>query len=306
MIRKYLPLVFVCLVSFAAAAGNVDVRLESRMSLLNTGFKVERLSFAVDGSFNDKFSVSFFHHLNKTIEKDDVLSATDWVYIKFTPNESWAFKFGKIPLAVGSWEFDKAPINIYFYSDYIDVYKAFQPGFSAQFNFPNGKDALEFQATRSPLAEQSHFDRFGFHLMWKGNHGPFNFIWSANMEKYDAANRFSVCLGNKITLSRFSAYLDLIGGHYPVFDGGKMNVLSVCTRADFLLFDWMSVGAKFSYEDQMGLYRNYRYGGGLEFFPIKKDRDFRLHLQAYNFRADNEDKFIGSVGVKWNFHIYRK
>ncbi len=283
-----------------------DIGLETRMSLHTTGFEADRLSLYAKGSINEKWSYSFFHNLNKTINSKDVLSATDKLFIGYAPSARWNFQLGKVPLAIGSWEFDAPPIDVYYYSWLVNSYNAFQLGVSGQYNFKNGKDALQFQFARSPLADLGRYNRFSYNLMWIGNHGPLHFIYSLNAEQYDAGFRYLLCLGTRVAIDRFSAYVDLMGVHYSDFGSNLIHTAMACTRMDWRVLPRLSVFAKFTADKDRDLYKGVRFGGGAEFFPLKGSEDMRIHVQVNREISDGNKGTLASLGVKWRIHLYRK
>jgi hypothetical protein len=57
-----------------------------------------------------------------------------------------------------------------------------------------------------------------------------------------------------------------------------------------------------------------RYGGGVEFFPIKGNRNVRLHLNTYYSHGDNPhpsnpirpNGLITDVGVTWKISLLKR
>lgn len=307
MMKKLSVLLFAIFMYIGAHAQDVDVRMETRLSFCNTGFKAERLSLAVSGSFNEKWSFNFFQNLNKPIEPGDVLNATDKMFIRYAPDPAWTFQFGKMPLAIGSWEYDAFPIDVYYYTYYIDNYMSpFQIAISGQYNFRNGKDTVQFQFARSPLAEVGDYRMFSYNLMWNGIHGPLHFLYSANVEQFNGGYRCLACLGTKLTLDRFSAYVDLSGARFSNFGSGMIHSATACTRLDWQIIPKLSVFAKFTADRDRDIYEGVKFGGGFEFFPVKGSRDVRIHIQIHRENSNAAHATLASAGAKWNFHIYRK
>lgn len=305
--KRLCLMAFAIFLSIGAYAQTADIGMETRMSLhTTTGFQADRLSLFAKGDINSKWSYSFFHNLHQTIEPTDILKATDKLFVGYTPSARWSFQLGKVPLAVGSWEFDASPIDVYYYSRLIDSYNAFQLGASCQYNFKNGKDAIMLQFARSALAAVGQYNRFSYNLMWLGNHGPAHFIYSFNAEQYDTGFRYLACLGTRVTFDRFSAYVDFMGAHWSDYDSKLFQTLMACLRADWRIIPKLSLFAKFTADKDRNLYRGVRYGGGVEFFPLTGNDDLRIHIQVNRENSNEKKNTLASVGVKWRIHFYRK
>lgn len=304
--RRLCLIVFAFFLSVRVYAQVADIGLETRMSLHTTGFNADRLSLFAKGGINSKWSYSFLQHMNKTIDPKDILNATDKLFIGYAPSARWNFQLGKMPLAIGSWEFDAAPIDVYYYSRLINNYDAFQLAASGQYNFRNGKDALQFQVARSPLSVLGQYNRFSYNLMWIGNHGPVHFLYSANAEQFDTGFRYLLCLGTSLTLGRFSAFVDLLGAHWSDYGGKLINTATFCTKLDWRILSNLSVFAKFTADRDRDLYNGVRFGGGAEFFPLNGSDDLRLHIQVNRENSNVNKGTVASIGIKWKIHFYRK
>ena len=45
-------------------------------------------------------------------------NATDWFYVDYKPTEQWTLSAGKQVIDIGGWEYDYAPINLYYCSEF--------------------------------------------------------------------------------------------------------------------------------------------------------------------------------------------
>ncbi len=304
--KRLCLIVLALFLSMRSYAQMTDIGLETRMSLHTTGFKADRLSLFAKGNINSKWSYSFFQNLNRTIDPADVLKATDKLFIGYAPNDRWHFQIGKSAVAIGSWEFDAAPIDVYHYSYLIDSFEPFQLNFSGQYNFKNGKDAIQFQLARSSLSTLGQYNRLAYNLMWMGNHGPLHFLCSANAEQYDGGFRYLLCLGTRLTLGRFSGYVDLAGGHWSDYGGKLLHTTMACTRLDWRILPKLSVFAKVTLDRDRDIYRGVRFGGGAEFFPLNGSEDLRIHMRLTREDSTVNKNTLASIGVKWKIHFYRK
>lgn len=84
-----------------------------------SGFIGQYLKILVDGKINEKFSYSFRHRLY--VDHNDPKSffnATDWANVTYSPNDIFSLTAGKQMICIGTIEYDYAPIDVYFASDF--------------------------------------------------------------------------------------------------------------------------------------------------------------------------------------------
>ena len=103
--------------------------LEARFDYLNealagepihekSGLKVRYFNLRIDGQITPKFTYSWRQRFNKVNSVSDFVDNTDWLFLTFRPTKSWAISAGKQVVMIGGWEYDRAPIDIYFASEY--------------------------------------------------------------------------------------------------------------------------------------------------------------------------------------------
>lgn len=320
MKRLFLPIILV-LTAVASYGQNVDVRVEGRTVynsfsekgnyLDESGFKTDRFSLAIDGAINDKFSFAIFQHLNRHISSADMMEGTDWAYIQYQPNEHWEFKGGKIISAYGSWEYDASPIDIYFYSKQINLYRYFLPGIEAGYIFNGGADRIEGQITKSTWCENGINNLHSYNLRWRGHHGIFTGLYSFNaMTKPDRKLEYTLALGNKFSFDRFIITLDLC----ERFDQNRsiMDSWYATCKVRYMLNDKLDLSIKGSYDhdypdfgnnNNRHSYDQSHFGGAVEYYPLDGSKDIRLHIQG-NYIPETRLAVI-SAGLKWNVHIFK-
>ncbi|MBQ2400128.1 MAG: porin, partial [Muribaculaceae bacterium] len=169
----------------------------------NCGFRGKYLNMAISGNINDHFSYSWRHRFNKMIGSNgsSFFDATDWVWLAYNIN-NFEVSAGKQVVGIGGYEYDRAPIDLYFCSEFWNNVACYQFGVSGAYSFNEGKDKLMFQFCQSPFRTINP-DMYAYNLMWYGNHGIFSSIYSVNMMEY-APGRFInyISLGNKFTIDR--------------------------------------------------------------------------------------------------------
>lgn len=283
-----------------------NLRVESRASLTEAGFKAERLSFALGGDITDKLSYYVFHNFHKPITASDLMAATDQAYLRFKMNEHLWFRAGKFPINIGSWEYDAAPIDIYYYTRMFLVANFFQPGVEAVYILPTDKDALEFQICRSMEASDKEFNLFTFSASWRGNWGFFKPLYSLNVSQLSAhaGIRYDIALGNQFLYGPFKIELDLINRYYSNRGTRFMESFAACFKGLYGFRPWMDLIVKANFDNEPLLYRESHLLAGCECYPVKGSRDVRIHAMAGARLGDNPG-FIGTMGVKWNVNLIK-
>jgi len=286
------------------------------------GFKGQFLNLKVSGSINEHFSYSFRHRLNKTNFNSNFFDATDWLYLNYSPTKNVTFSGGKQVVAIGGYEYDRAPIDLYFCSEFWNFIPCYEWGVSAGYNFNNGKDNLMFQFCQSPFRSYyTHVDMYAYNLMWIGKHGIWSTLWSANMMEW-AQGKFInyIALGNRFDLgSKFAVELDFMNrasSHQKFL----FKNCSLMGEVQFMPSKKVKVFAKATYDiNRSGNNSDLlvcdgseltRVGAGVEYYPLS-NYDIRLHaFGSYcwgtnsNPEGWNVDKltYVG-VGITWKMQI---
>lgn len=280
---------------------NFNLRVESRVCLDESGFKAERLSLALGGSITDNLSYYFFHNFHKPITVPDLMAATDQAYLKYRMNDNLRFRAGKFPINYGSWEYDAAPIDIYYYTRMFLEAHFFQPGLEAVYILPTGKDSIEIQACRSMDALDNEFDLFTFSASWRGNFGFFKPLYSFNVSQLSAHTglRYDIALGNQFVYGPYKVELDIMNRYFTNRGTRFMESFGTCLKAVYDFRPWMDFFIKANYDSEPMLYNESRIFAGCEYFPVKGSRNVRIHAVA-GARMGDDPSFAGTIGVKWN------
>ena len=286
----------------------------------NSGFEGKYLNIMLNGTINEHFSYSYRQRLNKAHKDASFFDATDWVYLTYTADEHWSFSGGKQVVGIGGYEYDRAPIDLYFCSEYWNNIGCYQFGVSATYAANDGKDKFMAQVCESPF-DFNNEDLYAYNLMWYGSHGWFNSIWSVNMQEY-ASGKFIyyIALGNEFKLGNATLQLDFMNratDSHPFF----LKDCSVIGELSCKVNPKLDVFGKVSYDvnktNAVGDYCVYsgteltRVGAGIEYYPIKDNRNLRFHLNgSYAFgKNGNEagtvlpDLAYIDMGVKWKVDI---
>ena len=286
----------------------------------NTGFEGKYLVIRVDGNITGNLSYSWRQRLNKNHNDGSFFDATDWVYLNYDINR-WSLSAGKQVVAIGGWEYDRAPIDLYGCSVFWNNIPCYQIGASAAYRLSDS-DRLSLQFCESPFFRTDNRDMYAYNLMWSSTHGIYSSLWSANLIEYAPDRYISyLALGNRFSFGKVALELDL------------MN--RAASRQAFFFKDW-SVMAELSYRPtaKWNLHVKGTYdrnatttdadlcvlsgtkmtmvGGGLEYFPLaNSNHTLRVHANCYYSTGTNtntadvmQDKTVLlDLGVKWTMNI---
>ena len=292
----------------------------------NCGFKGQYLNFRIDGKFNDKLSYSYRQRLYKAQADETFFDATDWMYLKYHVNDRLAFSAGKQVVAVGGYEYDRNPIDIYFGSEYWWNTRCYQWGVDATYEFNDGKDMLLAQVCQTPYGSPMEVngtrynDMYAYNLMWYGSHGWFNTMYSVNMVEYLPGKFINyIALGQKFIVGDFALELDYMNRavRNQTFFFKDCSVIGDLT---YSYSDKMNFFVKASYDvnnsDKFGDYcvapgtEVTRVSAGFEYFLLP-DKSARLHAAVcQTFCSENKagasfvpEQTMASIGLKWRMDL---
>lgn len=288
----------------------------------NSGFKGKNVSLLINGELNDHFSYNYRQRLYRGHGSESFFNATDVLYLTYRPDEHWSFSGGKQILEIGGYEYDLAPIDIYFLSEYCSGIVCYQMGVNAGYSFDGGRDRLRFQFCQSPFRSEGS-DIYAYNLMWNGSHGRFDPIWSLNFIEYLPGKFINyLALGNHFTFGRFSVFADFM--NRSLMDSASfLRDFTVIGKVEYSLGDRFRVFGKASYDrndlDREGDWCVHpgtsigRVGCGVEYFPLA-DKRVRLHATLCHSFGENgnpegslfPDQQIASVGLTWRMSLLRR
>ena len=337
---KLLLLAFALLSTVATQAqesdeGNELFRLgfEARFDYLNqtldgdkldeaSGIKFRYLNMRMDGKIGKMFNYSWRQRLTKMYNAGDFVDNTDWLYLNFQPTKNWGIAAGKQVVLIGGWEYDRAPIDLYFCSEYWNNVVCYSYGASVTYTTNKGNDSISFQACQSPYDTKQN-DLFAYNLYWMGKHGCYTALHSLNFSEYDKGKyNMYIVLGNQFKFGDATIQLDLmnrgINGRELLFKD-----FSIMGEVAYLIADRVNIFARASYdysdsERPTGLFvypgtNLTRVGGGVEYYPLggKGNRDVRLHAAyAYGFGTNGnpagtilDNQGYLTVGLTWRIDV---
>lgn len=274
------------------------------------------LNLHMYGTISPKFSFRIRQRFNVGIDAKNPFRATDWMCLNWQAGERLRLYAGKTAILIGGFEYDSAPIDVYFYSNFcsnLAQYFAFSTG--GQYEIVPGQN-LAFQISNSPLSP-GFDDKYAYNIAWIGGFAPWwKTIWSSNIVEDEYSRRIHyLALGNHCVWGGLAVDLDFINRASFRQDRFFLSDWSTILKVIWSVGKWNICG-KIGYEmndirnaDSEGrpfdtvvpLGSDYIYGGvGLEYFPLGNDR-IRFHIASY---SDSSTKISSiSTGVKWRFDI---
>lgn len=286
----------------------------------NTGFEGKYINFRLDGNITDGLSYSWRQRLNKPHKDASFFDATDWVYLNYDFGR-WSVAGGKQVVAIGGWEYDRAPIDLYGCSVFWNNVPCYQIGGSVSFR-PSAADKLTFQLCESPFYTPENRNMYAYNLMWNGSHGIYSSIWSANLIEYAPGHYISyLALGNKFSFGRLSLELDLMnrassGQTFLLRDMSVMGEIAYTPSQRWKVFGKMTYDVNNTRSDAdlcvaPGTELKMA-GAGVEYFPLADKRNtLRVHANVFYSWGKNANSAdvmqnkttLVDVGVKWNMNL---
>ena len=265
----------------------------------------------IDGKISPNFSYSLNHCL-ATYEGGDALGFgnTNWLTLTYE-NDYFYITAGKEDIKVGSFEYDTYDLDSYgeMNSLFWNNCSPWQWGLSAGW-YPADGQTLILQCTNSPFSTYEQFNLFAYALAWRGEWDHYESYWSTNLWQYETGGYLkSLNLGNRFYAGDFRFDLE-----YSTRTRGWRDAF----KSDFTLmfspsyeWDWGRAFAKIGWDkvtkDYLGhefIGSNVFYGAGAEFFPLKDNKDIRLHAIWASNTHLTESHYI-NVGLTWKLDLTR-
>jgi len=287
----------------------------------NKGFEGENLNFVIAGKLTDNISYRIRQRFNKEISASNPFNATDFLYLDWQVDDNWSLSFGKQEIYIGGFEYDYAPIDVYFWSEcWGELPSSYSFAGSVGYNFTDNQKVI-FQLSNSPFYATST-NNLSYNFVWFGQIFPFwKTIWSVNESEY-SKGKFQniISLGNRLEFSSFYWELDFVNRSINEDNTAKKDDFlfshwGVVTKLNYRYNKW-SLFCKFSYDKDNNFYldrykrwSDYNYttlGVGAECFPLNNDK-LRLHAVYYvNDQNKSEDQTTQHnilLGMTWKINI---
>lgn len=303
-----------------------NLRLEARVDFeykayndttpANAGFAGKYMNFVLDGQLTER---CFFHYRQRLNIANASFSSffrgCDWLYLEYFFGKHFSVSAGKQVVAIGGFEYDFAPIDVFFWSNFWENVVCYEMGASISYHNLKKNHTLTFQACNSPFVSRAFENLFAYNLIWYGNMKFFHTIYSLNMIEYEKGKFINyISLGNRFDIKDFSFYIDfqnratdkqvflfkdftIVGqaeynfkqkGFLYLKGGYDVNKAQPKTTPYAEAFDrFVLLGVDYFY---------YGIGGG--FYPLKERKDIRLHAFFAVNHTDNIS-YQSNLGLTW-------
>lgn len=290
---------------------------ETENGVYNSQIVGEYLNFQMLGHISPEINYRIRQKLNKKVfDEKNMFNATDMMYINWKANDHWSFLFGKSAVMIGGYEYDAAPIDVYYYSKFCNnLYQCFTFGGSATYHFSDTQ-GLVAQICNSPLSLGDP-TIYAYNLAWTGEVLPWwKTLWSVNFvedNRKDFINYIS--LGNHFIFKDAILDIDVMNRAWfgqPRFFFSDMSVISkfiwsvgnwnICAKAGYEWNDLLNTDENGrAYDVVIAPDTDYLYAGcGLEWFPLGRE-NLRLHTVFYGDSDRNRNNF--ELGVTWRVNV---
>ncbi len=273
-------------------------------------FKGDGLYLNIDGYISPHFSYSLQQRLASTYYEDNSgFNGTNWLTLTYSIGD-FDITAGKDGLLVGSFEYDTDELDSYYdmNSMFYNMLDCWQWGVYASW-YPADGQIVMLQAAQSPFYSEDT-NMFSFAAAWRMESDYYESYWTANMWEYEKGKYVkSLNLGNRFYLGGFTFDLE-----YMTRSAGMKGLFTddftVIAAPSYEFGDWGRLFAKFGYEKAVadlpyelaydsGIEYMF-YGAGFEFFPLKENKDVRLHAAWTG--NDLGDNWL-NIGLKWRFDL---
>ncbi len=287
------------------------------------GFYGRNLNIMLDGEINSAFEYHVRQRLNVPIgEIGGLLDATDWAYLTYHINDNFSLSAGKQVVAIGGFEYDYAPIDGYFLSDFCNNIPCYEVGISLGFKDNSGKHSLQFQFANSPFVKTPFDNMYSYNILWNGNFDAFKTLYSINMIEFRKGDFINyIALGNRFEVDRLSFELDYTNRYHGNQDN-FFEDFSIVAQMKYSICSSWNIFVKGGYDQNKAQIAGtpvhhrwdvcvlpgtkYTFGGaGFEFFPLKDKKDIRVH--GYMASSDAKpSELIFNLGLTWKMQILNK
>ena len=283
------------------------------------GFAGKYLVVAMDGTLGERFS----YHLRQRLNTPNInfantfFQGTDWAYLDWNFTDNFYLSAGKQVVAIGGWEYDSDPIDIYYGTEFWNTVCCYEMGLSLNYKDDAGKNLLILQMCNSPFISAAMESIYAYNLMWYGDFGAFKTTYSVNMIEYQPGKFINyIALGNKLQFNGVEMYLDVtnrasfeqekffgqdltaiygigvdIGPKWIVFAKAGYDFNQAQLHSTEPYDQYVTPGKKVDFESL-----------GFEYYPMGS-RELRLHLCGSRTNVDGESKFQANLGLTWKIDL---
>ena len=264
-------------------------------------FYGDGLYLNVDGKINSSFSYSWNQRLASTYyESNAGFEGTNWLTLTYEVGD-FAFTAGKDGIFVGSFEYDTDDLDSYsdMNSLFYNNFDCWQWGISAAW-YPSDSHEFLVQTANSPYSFGEP-NLFAYAAAWRGYWDRYESYWSANLWQYEKGEYIkSLNFGNRFYFGNLTLDLEYMA-RATEFRSLLGEEFTAMIRPSYE-WDWGRAFAKFGVENYCddessnSLSINTFFGAGIEYFPLKENKNIRLHASwasnSFGYSALN-------LGLTW-------
>lgn len=305
-----------------------QVSTDSHSDPSKSGFIGKYIAFKAQGTIMPGLSYTWRQRFSRPLKDGSFWDQTDILDLSYRTGK-WDFGAGKQVVAIGGYEYNRAPIDLMCPNLFVTNVACYQFGISAGYNVSKW-DHLTLQISQSPFATAGHRNLYAYNLLWSGSRpigSRFRLenIWSVNEIEFGKGEYCNyVALGNKLVFDdRLSLLVDLMTRTYPDNNLFKNNTFMGELSWD-ITPKWR-ITAKASYDCNRGVNlteatevargTQTAIGGGVvEWFPVRSARHLlRLHAAAFYSKGTNYNPsdlmqnktFYASLGITWHMNLFK-
>ena len=253
-----------------------------------SGFRGRYLNMRLDGQICEGLNYSYRQRFNKLTERT-FFDATDWIHLDWRAAERFTLSAGKQVVAIGGYEYDRAPIDLYYCSEFWNNIACYQIGVSGTFK-ASSNDNLLLQLCNSPMrgyitdksGRNCGNSKIALNLMWYGSHGFYESMWSANaFQNTTDSWMYYIALGNRFNLTDWLR-LDLDLMDRLGRGSGFIGDFSIISELSAAPADGLRIHAKFTWDRNKKCDGDWlvmrgtnvrSVSGGVEYSPVRKARE---------------------------------
>jgi hypothetical protein len=274
-----------------------EMRADAKLPKQNHLVNAHLANLYVNAQLTESLSFHWRVRFSKWYGGQSLINSSDFLYLKWQPFEHLRFKAGRECLYIGGYEYEQAPIDIFYTSEFCNNVAPYK--FTATVDIVGENDTIGFQVGETPFGKKGVL----LSTMWTGNHGFFESLWSLNAgENLDGSYSWLIGLGNKFHLTEnLTFFLD----YTDRLHGGLLKDFTLVPKLTYRPCSWLRTRLEGSIDYNDSGISNYRItaadacqyfcsipdkfrcvnaGIQLEFFPFKPlGDDLRFHI-AYNHR----------------------
>ncbi len=301
---------------------------------LRTAFSGKFINFILNGDLREDLHFTYRQRINQTgsniVNYYSFWAGTDLLFLTYDINRSFSVFAGKLCVAIGGFEYDAPPIDIYYASNWWDRINCYELGAGVSYTTTNKNHKFLAQVVNSPFTVEDKTNGiFGFDLMWYGKMGHFSTTYSVNYYAYDRYKYTTyIALGNAFDCGRWHAYIDFLNRAKPSQAKFLLSDITAIGEVRCKVSKYLNLFVRGGYDrndqtyndlDEMLYNRSVvpgtslgYYGGGVELFPFKGNKELRIHAfvaaQSGTTGYGQSDKTTMrcNIGVTWRLNFINK